>query len=313
MSGLLVLGSLLVAAAVGMFAQALLTDPVPRISKARRLGTVAKTEPLWRVVYRSLIDLVDRTLKRRGWVPFRASELEMADVKKPLSVVVTWVVGGSGAAFLIGMVLGRSIVTGLFLAALVPIGAKLTLRFRAGRRKKLFVKQLDNTLRIIASSLRAGQSLQIALNSVAADSVPPMSEEITRVINENRLGRDLVEAMKESSDRMESEDFLWFAEAVEVQRDAGGNLNDIIDTVAETIRGRAEVREKVRAYASEGKASCYVLMALPICLGVAYSLMNPGYLDPLFTKTIGQLLLGISGILYTVSWFWMRSIIDIKV
>ncbi len=72
-----------------------------------------------------------------------------------------------------------------------------------------------------------------------------------------------------------------------MQRDSGGNLNDIIDTVAETIRGRAEIREKVRAYAAEGKASCYVLMALPIGLAFAYTLMNPGYLDPLFTTTIG--------------------------
>ncbi|WP_162891304.1 type II secretion system F family protein [Aeromicrobium sp. A1-2] len=187
------------------------------------------------------------------------------------------------------------------------------LRFRAGRQRKEFAKQLDNTLRIISSALRAGQSLQIALNSVAADSAAPMSEEITRIINENRLGRDMVVAMLDVADRMQSEDFQWFAEAVAVQRDAGGNLNDIIDTVAETIRGRAEIREKVRAYAAEGKASCYVLMALPVALAVLYSLMNPGYLDPLFSTTIGVLLLLLSAVLYTLSAFWMRAIIDIKV
>ncbi|AXT85879.1 type II secretion system protein F [Aeromicrobium sp. A1-2] len=191
--------------------------------------------------------------------------------------------------------------------------AKLVLRFRAGRQRKEFAKQLDNTLRIISSALRAGQSLQIALNSVAADSAAPMSEEITRIINENRLGRDMVVAMLDVADRMQSEDFQWFAEAVAVQRDAGGNLNDIIDTVAETIRGRAEIREKVRAYAAEGKASCYVLMALPVALAVLYSLMNPGYLDPLFSTTIGVLLLLLSAVLYTLSAFWMRAIIDIKV
>jgi tight adherence protein B len=310
---LVVVGCLLMAAAVGLFAQALLGDPVPRVSKSRRLGTVVKTEPLWRVAYRGLVNGVDSLLKSRGWVPFRASELEMADIKKPLGVVVTWVVGGAGAAFLMGTVLGRSVFTGALLAVLVPAAAKATFKIRAGRRRKEFAAQLDNTLRIIASALRAGQSLQIALNSVAADAAPPMSEEITQIINENRLGRDLVEAMTDSAERMDSEDFLWFAEAVEVQRDSGGNLNDIIDTVAETIRGRAEIREKVRAYASEGKASCYVLMALPIGLAVVYSLLNPGYLDPLFTETIGRALLVLSGILYTISWFWMRAIIAIKV
>lgn len=310
---LAIVGVLLVAAAVGLFAQALFADPVPRVSKSRRLGTSAPTEPLWRVTYRAIVTGVDRLLKSRGWVPFRAAELEMADVKKPPGVVVTWVVGGAGAAFVIGFALGRSVVTGGVLAIFVPVVAKLILKMRAGRRRKAFAKQLDNTLRIIASALRAGQSLPVALNSVAADAAAPMSEEITRIINENRLGRDLVVAMLDAADRNGSEDFRWFAEAVEVQRDSGGNLNDIIDTVAETIRGRAEIREKIRAYASEGKASCYVLMALPIALGLTYSLMNPGYMDPLFTTTIGILLLILSGILYTISWFWMRAIIAIKV
>jgi len=310
---LVLVGCLLLAGAVGLLAQALLADPVPRVPRNRRLGTGVKTEPLWRVAYRGLVNGVDALLKKRGWVPFRASELEMADVKKPLGVVVTWVVGCTVAAFLVGTVLGRSVFTGALLAVLVPVAAKVTFKFRAGRRRSAFAGQLDNTLRIIASALRAGQSLQIALNSVAADAAPPMSEEITRIINENRLGRDLVEAMTASADRMDSEDFLWFAEAVEVQRDSGGNLNDIIDTVAETIRGRAEIREKIRAYAAEGKASCYVLMALPVALGIAYSLLNPGYLTPLFTETIGRMLLVLSGILYTISWFWMRAIIAIKV
>lgn len=310
---LAVIGIIMVIAALGMLVQALFADPVPRVSKRRRLGNGVVTEPLWRVTYRGVVTGVDGVLKSRGWVPFRASELEMADIKKPLGVVVTWVAGGAGAAFLVGAVLARSLMTGLVFAAFVPVGAKLYLKMRAGRRRKEFAKQLDNTLRIISSALRAGQSLQIALNSVAADAAPPMSEEITRIINENRLGRDLVVAMLDTAERMKSEDFRWFAEAVEVQRDAGGNLNDIIDTVAETIRGRAEIREKVRAYSAEGKASCYVLMALPVGLAILYSLMNPGYLDPLFSTTIGILLLGVSGILYTISWFWMRAIIDIKV
>ena len=310
---LFLMGCMLVIASVGLVAQAIFADPVPRVPRSRRLGTVVKTEPLWRVVYRTFVDGVDKILKSRGWVPFRASELELADVTKPLGVVVTWVVGGTAGAFLIGTVMGRSLLFGAMLAILVPVGAKLTLRYRAGRRRKAFAKQLDNTLRIIASALRAGQSLPIALHSVAADAASPMSEEITRIINENRLGRDLVEAMSETATRNGSEDFQWFAEAVEVQRDSGGNLNDIIDTVAETIRGRAEIREKVRAYAAEGKASCYVLMALPIGLAFAYTLMNPGYLDPLFTTTIGRLLLLLSGVLYTLSWFWMRAIIAIKV
>jgi tight adherence protein B len=296
---LAVVGVLLIVAAVGLFAQALFADPVRRVSKRRRLGTEVVSEPLWRVTYRSVV--------------FRASELEMADVHKPLGVIVTWVAGCAAGAFVLGLTLGGGVAAAVLFSVLVPVAAKVWLKLRSGRRRKAFARQLDNTLRIISSALRAGQSLQIALHSVAADAAAPMSEEITRIINENRLGRDLIAAMLDTSERMQNEDFRWFAEAVDVQRDSGGNLNDIIETVAETIRGRAEIREKIRAYSSEGKASCYVLMALPVGLAVIYSLMNPGYLDPLFSTPLGIVLLLISAVLYTVSWFWMRAIVAIKV
>lgn len=308
-----ILGFGLLACAVAAFAFSMFGDPVPRISKQRRTGSAVPQEPVHRLIYRHFVDMVDSILKSRGWVPFRAAELEMADIRKPAGVVASWIILLTVGAFALGSILGRSVATGVLLAVLVPVTAKVVLRFRAGRRRREFGKQLDNTLRIVSSALRAGQSLPIALNSVAADSEPPMSEEITRIINENRLGRDLVEAMKDSSDRMSNEDFLWFAEAVEVQRDAGGNLNDIIDTVAETIRDRAEIREKIRANAAEGKASAYVLMALPVGLAVVYSFMNPGYMNPLFERPVGRFLLGISAVLYTVSYFWMRAIIAIKV
>lgn len=310
---LVVLGTLLIGGAVALFAQALLGDPVRRVSKRRRLGGEVSTEPLGRVVYRALVLRVDKVLKGRGWVPFRAAELEMADIHKPLGVIVTWVAAGTSVAAVLGLATGGGPARALLMGVLVPVGTKIWLRMRSGRRRKAFAKQLDNTLRIISSALRAGQSLQMAMHSVAADASVPMSEEITRIINESRLGRDLVQAMLDTARRMDSEDFRWFAEAVEVQRDSGGNLNDIIETVAETIRGRAEIREKIRAYSSEGKASCYVLMALPVGLAVIYSLMNPGYLNPLFGTTAGLMLVALSVVLYTVAWFWMRAIVAIKV
>jgi tight adherence protein B len=310
---LVVLGTLLIAGAVALFAQALLGDPVRRVSRRRRLDEDVATEPLWRTVYRGLVLRVDKVVGSRGWVPFRATELEMADIHKPLGVIVTWVTGASAVAGVLGLATGGGPVRMIMMGVLVPVGTKVWLRMRSGRRRKAFGKQLDNTLRIISSALRAGQSLPMAMHSVAADASAPMSEEITRIINEARLGRDLVQAMLDTAQRMDNEDFRWFAEAVEVQRDSGGNLNDIIETVAETIRGRAEIREKIRAYSSEGRASCYVLMGLPVGLAAIYSLMNPGYLSPLFGTTAGLLLVALSVVLYTVAWFWMRSIVAIKV
>lgn len=310
---LLLTGVALVAASVAAVGYAVLGSSVPRISKERRRGTAAPQEPLGPRLYRGFVELIDVLLRQRGWMPFRASELEEANVHKSASVVLSWILIGSVAAFLVGFVVMGGFVGGLLLAALVPVVTKLVLKSRAKKRRRRFEQQLDPTLRILSSALRAGQSLPIAISSVSADAEEPMSVELSRVVAENRVGRDLVEAMLESAERMRSEDFRWFAEAVEVQRDTGGNLNDIIDVVAETIRDRGEIRAKVNAYASEGKASMWVLMGLPVALAIAYTLIRPGYLDPLFLTTVGRVLLGVSVILYGVGWVWMRSIVEIKV
>lgn len=310
----LVLGVLLLAGAVAAIAYVLLGSTAPRISKDRRRGGPATpSEPLLRRVYAVFVHGVDVVLRQGGWVPFRASELEGAGVHRPPNVVLSWILIGSVGAFLAGSVVLGGLFGGLVAAAAVPLMAKMVLKSRTKKRQRRFEGQLDSTLRIISSAMRAGQSLPMALAGVAKDSEAPMSEELHRVVNENRVGRDLVEAMMESADRMQSEDFRWFAEAVAVQRDTGGNLNDIIDVVAETIRDRSEIRAKVDAYASEGKASMWVLMALPVALAILYMIIRPGYMDPLVETTVGRILFGSSVILYGLGYMWMRNIVDIKV
>ena len=308
-----VLGAAFIAGSVGLLSYALLADPVPRISAQRRSGRSGPDQPLWRVTYQGSVKLVDKIMKSSGWKPFRAAELEMADVRMPASSLVTWIAMSTGAAFAVGFLIGRSLWLGAGLAILTPVVAKIVLRVRAGKRRKLFATQLDSVLMLLASSLRAGQSFPQALDSCSRDAEPPMSDELARIVNENRLGRDLILAMEDTADRMQCEDFIWIAEAVAVTRDSGGNLNEIIDRVAETIRERTEIREKVHAFASEGRMSGYVLMSLPIFVGGMYSIMNPGYLDPLFTTGLGRILTGCSIGLFVVSYFWMRAIVNVKV
>jgi tight adherence protein B len=308
-----VIGLGVVIVAFGAFAFALFGGPAPRIAKRRRTRLKDEPEePLVRVVAHRLGSGVDAVLKKRGWAPFNTAELDLADVSVPVGLVVSWIVGGAALALLAGWFFSGPL-GGVMLALLVPLCAKFALRRRARKRRKAFAGQLDNALRIVSSALRAGHSLPTALASVAGDANPPMSEELTRVINENQLGRDLVEALRASADRMHNEDLEWFAGAVAVQRDAGGNLNDIITTVAETIRERAELRQKITAYAAEGKMSSWVLMGLPVVLGIVYELLRPGYLDPMFGTTVGRLLVALTVLLYVAGYSWTRSIVNIKV
>lgn len=306
-------GALLVGSAVLVLVFVLVGSAAPRVPRERVLGQEAAQRSVVAAAFRGFARLVDRLMRNRGWQPFRATELELADVKMPASQLVAGIVMLSGTAVALGVVVRHSILLGLALAVMIPVGVKMWLRIRAGQRRRRFNSQLETMLQMLASSLRAGQSFQQALASCARDAEAPMSDELTRVVNEHRIGRDIVEAMEDTADRMECEDFVWLAEAVETTRESGGNLNEVVDRVAQTIRDRTEIREKVHAFASEGRFSSYILMSLPVFVGVMYSFISPGYLDPLFATGVGRLMLGCSAVMYVVSYFWMRAIVQVKV
>lgn len=314
MSPLLVVGLVCVVLAVGLFAFVMLGDLSPRIARERRTARdERRREGIAVTAFHGLSEAVDSAMSTSRWKPFRATELELADIKRPPSQLVAAIIVAATAAFAAGALLRQNVLLGLVSAAVVPIVAKMWIRVRTARRQRAFNSQLDSTLQMLASSLRAGQSFPQALDSCSRDADAPMSEELARIVNENRIGRDIVDAMQDTADRMECEDFVWLAEAVETTRESGGNLNEIIDRVAQTIRERAEIREKIHAYAAEGRVSAYVLMGLPVMVGVAYSFVAPGYLNPLFNTGIGLLLMGGSAVMFTIAFFWMRAIVDIKV
>lgn len=313
MNPALVTGAVLVAAAVALLAFALLARTAPRVPKERLVGAGAADDSVVKAAYGGFVAAVDRVLRNRGWQPFGALELELADVRIPTSQLVAGVVAGSSIGLAAGILVRQNIVLGLVIALMVPVGAKMWLKIRTAKRRRTFNGQLDTTLQMMASSLRAGQSFPQAVDACARDAESPMRDELARIINEHRIGRDIIDAMEDTADRMGCDDFVWLAEAVETTRETGGNLNEIIDRVAQTLRDRTEIREKVHAYSSEGRITSYILMALPIVVGVAYSLISPGYIDPLFTTGTGKLLLAGSAVMFVISYFWMRAIVQVKV
>lgn len=313
MNAAFALGAAMVLGAAALFAFVLLGSSVPRVSQDRLRKTQGPQQSLVSATAHNVTGFVDRVLRTRGWQPFKAEELELADVTMPPSQLVAGVIGGSGLGLALGVVVRHSLPLGLVVAAIVPVGVKMWLKVRAAKRRRVFNSQLDTTLQLMASSLRAGQSFPQTLDSCARDAESPMRDELARIVNEHRIGRDLIEAMQDTADRMGCDDFVWLAEAVETTRETGGNLNEIIDRVAQTLRDRTEIREKVHAYSSEGRITSYILMALPIVVGIGYSFISPGYLDPLFTTGLGKALLAASAVMFAVSFFWMRAIVNIKV
>ena len=139
---------------------------------------------------------------------------------------------------------------------------------------------------------RAGYSLMQGVEAVSQEVAEPMGRELRRVVTEARLGRPLEESLDGVAERMESGDFAWAVMAIRIQREVGGNLSELLLTVAETMTERERLRRDVTALTAEGKISAIVLGILPIGLGLFMYVVNPEYMDVLFDETIGQILLG---------------------
>ncbi len=148
---------------------------------------------------------------------------------------------------------------------------------------------------------------------MAAEAPDPTSREFGRAIAESRLGRPVVQSLEGIADRMRSEDFEWAVMAIEIQREVGGNLAEVLQIVAETMLQRNRLRREVKALTAEGRISAIVLGAMPLGLFAFLFATNRQYLDPLITETVGRVAIGIGIGLLIVGSMWLRRITIIEV
>jgi tight adherence protein B len=198
----------------------------------------------------------------------------------------------------------------LLLVIVVPVGL---LNFIAGRRRRKFASQLPDMLQLLAGSLRAGYSLLQGVDAVALEVSDPMGQELRRVLAEARLGRPLEDALDDAAERMSSPDFSWAVMAVGIQREVGGNLAELLDTVAETMIQRERLRREVKSLTAEGRVSAIILGLLPVGLGVMMFAINRAYIEKLFNTGIGQVMLGGSTVLALAGFIWMKKIVEIEI
>lgn len=249
-------------------------------------------------------------LRRRGGTA-AAGLLEQSGLRARPQDFAFLVVVGVLAAGALGMLLGGA-GPGILLAVLVPVGARVWLAARAGRRRAAFAEQLDDSLQLMSGSLRAGHSLLQALDSVAREAEEPTSAEFSRVINETRVGRDLGETLEETADRMQSQDLVWIAQAIAINREVGGNLAEVLDGVGATIRERNQVRRQVEALAAEGKLSAVVLTGLPLAIVAFLGVTNPSYVAAFTQSLLGWALVVAAVVMLVVGSLWMRKVVSFR-
>ena len=249
---------------------------------------------------RGILNALNNVLEQ-GNVPLKAGEAIAAGLGLSLVVgVVVWVATRNiafGAAALAVMLL-------LLITVLQQVGE---------REKKKFESQLPDTLILLSTSLRAGLSLLQAVEAVVSEAAQPTGREFGRVIAETRLGRPVVEALHGITARMRSDDWNWAVMAIEIQREVGGNLAEVLQTVADTMLQRNRLRGEIHALTAEGRISAVILGALPFLLALFLFSTSREYLAPLFEDFRGWAAIGVGLLLMLLGGVWLKKIVDIEI
>jgi tight adherence protein B len=215
-------------------------------------------------------------------------------------------------AALVGIAL-NNVVLALVLALTAAIVPYLFLDRSEDRRVERLAQQLPDALMILASTMRAGHSCLQALDTASKEIGEPSAPEFARIVAEIRLGRRPDEALTALAERVGTEEFRWAMMAVNVQREVGGNLAEILDTLADTVREREAVRRQVRVLSAEGRLSMKILILVPPLLVLYMLAVRPDYVGLLWTTTAGLIMVGIASILMVVAVLVARRIVRIDV
>jgi tight adherence protein B len=218
------------------------------------------------------------------------------------------------ATGLVGLLAGQgSLLVGVLFLVLGAVGPWAVLGLRAARRRRAFQALLPETLQLMSGSLSAGLSLAQSVDTIVREGSDPVASEFRRVLVETRLGVSLEEAFEGVAERFASRDFAWVVMAIRIQREVGGNLAELLDTVAATMRERQYIRRQVSALAAEGKLSALVLAALPPLFLLYLLIANRSYVEPLFTDPRGLILLAGATLWLAIGGFWMSRLVRVEV
>lgn len=262
--------------------------------------------------FAGLFRLTEQAFSHRGLWKKVQTLLERADV--PLRTVeFFYLMTGCGfLLMLFGAFTGRST-----LGMLIALGVGFAIPyfwvvFKAKRRMTAFEDQLPDLLVTLAASLKAGHSFKQGIQTIVDEGQEPASKELSRVITDTRLGRPMDEALAETAERIGSKNFSFVITAVTIQRQIGGSLAGLFDMVADTVRQRQQFARKIRGLTAMGRASAYVLIALPFFIAFAITLLNPTYMAPLYDTSTGHMLIIVGLVMMAFGSLLLRKIVSFR-
>jgi tight adherence protein B len=254
---------------------------------------------------------VERALDGRQWWERFKEELDVARIRMPaVHIVAATALAALAMVLLIGWGAGSATLSPLGL--LVIPAVRLVINRKLRRQRHEFAEQLADNLQIVASALRAGQSMVGALSVVVDEAPEPTRSEFRRIVNDERLGVPLEVAVRDVARRMDNRDLEQVALVAIIQRETGGNTAEVLDRVIETVRERGTLRRLMETLTAQGRLSQIVVSVLPFALVGAITLINDEYMKPLFETGTGQLLLLLGVGLSLTGSLIIKRIVDIR-
>ena len=246
------------------------------------------------------------------WSRF-VTDVERAELSRsPIGVLVAAIVGGTALAALVALGSGQPLV--LAAGPIAGIAAAwLYVSHRASAWYAHFDATLPDTLAVLASSLRAGHSLLQAIDHAAEEADDRTAREWLALVQQTRLGMSIDDALDEMTVRVANPDLQWLSLVARVQHQVGGNMAEMLDIVAETVRERHRLRTQVQTLTAQGRMTRWILTFAPFALGGVLTLLSPAYITGFLSNHTGQLLIMVAVVLVFVGSLWLKKVVEIEV
>ncbi len=239
--------------------------------------------------------------------------LQQADVRSPLGFFILLTIFLALIAFLATSLLTKNYVLSMIMAVALGAIPVLYVRWKKDQRMKKFQRQFPDALELIARALRAGHAFSSGMKLAADEFDDPLGTEFGATLDEINFGISVPDALKNLSSRVDYPDLRYFVVSVLVQRETGGNLAEIIESIAHLIRERFKLQGRIRVLSAEGKLSAIILLILPFLVVLALRFVNPDYIKTLIIDPIGRVMASVGAIWMILGVFVMRRMIQIKV
>ncbi|MBU5614653.1 type II secretion system F family protein [Geomonas azotofigens] len=283
-----------------------------RLQQMARGGT-GETQPELREALARKAHQAGAVLTRMPHARHLGKRLEQAGIGIPPALLVAAVLSAALFLFVVTALEVGSIALALPAAVLPVVAAEFLIRVKTTRRIARFTELFPDALSIISRSLRAGQSLTTAIHLVSEEVPEPTGTLFKIAYEQQQLGLRLVDALADMNQRIESMDLRFFTTVIAINADIGGNLSELLDKLAVTIKERLKIRRQVRVYTAQGRLSGYVLGALPLVAFGCFTLLSPEYESELLREPLGLYILAFAALLQIAGLFIIRRIIRIQI